>query len=317
MAESRNTVIAPFLESLAEFHGYAGANAAHRLSDSNLLVAFGNYGGGATAPHTVGDSWLLKSQHATQAVNGTLNCLGCHTQSGGGIEPSCQGCHKVAPKMDLTNTGCSSCHSYPPNGVTPVTTQPNRAGTHAQHAGFTTATGDCTACHQGGGSNALTHYDRVNQTTPNYPAEVNVLAAYSAKSGAANYSASANTCAKISCHGGIATPNWYGGSLPATAPTASNTYCLSCHVSGTSEYNGFFSGRHNKHIVEEHKLCVDCHNTTVLQNGVGGIAPTHWSGLGTQAFELVAKNTVGGSSTRVTSYNGTTCTPTCHGAESW
>jgi hypothetical protein len=291
-------------------------DTAHRLSDSTLPVAFGDYGVGA-APHAVGDNWLLLSQHATQAVNGPLNCVGCHTQTGGGIDPPCQGCHNVAPKMDLTNTGCPSCHSYPPDSVTPAATQPNRAGTHAGHSGFTAATTDCTACHQGGGSNSLTHYDRVNQTTPNYPAEVSTLAAYNAKSGAATYSVAAHTCAKISCHGGITTPNWYGGALPGTAPTVNNTYCLSCHVSGTAEYNGFSSGRHTRHIAEENKLCVDCHNPTVLQSGVGGVGPTHWSGLATQAFELVPRNTVGGGSTSVTSYDGTTCKTTCHGDKTW
>lgn len=291
-------------------------DAAHRMSDSNLPLAFGDYGTGV-APHAVGDNWLLKSQHATQAVSGPLNCVGCHTQTGGGMNPPCQGCHAVAPKMDLTNSGCPSCHSYPPDGVTPGAAQPNRAGTHAPHAGFTAATGDCSACHQGGGSNSASHYDRVDPTTPAYPAEVILPSAYNAESGAAIYSVAAHTCAKVSCHGGLTTPNWYGGTLPATAPEVSNDYCLSCHVAGTTEYNGFFSGRHDKHLTEENKLCVECHNLTVLQNGVGGVGPTHWSGLGTQAFELDPANTVGGGTTAVSSYDGTTCQTTCHDDKSW
>lgn len=289
---------------------------AHQLTDSTLPVSFGNYGSGAMQ-HAVGDSWLLNSQHATQAVNATLDCLSCHTQTGGGIAPPCQGCHLVAPLMNLTNNGCPSCHSYPPNSVTPVAIQPNRAGTHVKHAGFTVATGDCSACHQGGGSNSLTHYDRLTQTTPNYPADVNLSVAYNA-SGAVSYSAVAQTCAMVSCHGGITTPNWYGGTLPA--PATSNAYCLSCHVAGEAEYNGFFSGRHDRHVNEEGLSCVVCHNTTILQNGVGGMAPTHWSGLGTQIFELAPADTVGGGATSVTSYSGTTCSvlPACHGnGRSW
>jgi hypothetical protein len=163
----------------------------------------------------------------------------------------------------------------------------------------------------------LTHYDRVNQTAPNYPAEVNFMTSYNAKSGAAAYSVSAQTCAKVSCHGGVTTPKWYGGTLPGTAPGVSNDYCLSCHIYGTTEYNGFYSGKHNKHVTEERRLCAVCHNTVTMQNGSGGVGPTHWSGMATQEFELAPKNTVGGGSTSVVSYDGTTCASTCHGAKSW
>lgn len=293
------------------------SNAGHRLSDSALPVAFGDYGSGGGAPHAVGNGWLLKSQHATEAVANLNFCLGCHTQTSaqGGISPACQDCHTVAPKMDLSNNGCSSCHHAPPDGVNPGAAKPNRAGKHGEHVGFTPATGDCSACHLGGGTNSLTHFDRTTQTTPNYPAEVNFLAAYNAKSGGATYNAAAQTCSKVSCHGGNPTPNWYTGSLPAASTAAtSNTYCLSCHTFGTGEYNGFFSGQHDKHVLEQNYLCVVCHNTTVLQNGVGG--NSHWSGLGTPGFELAPALTVGGGTTSVV-YNGTNCTVSCHGNTPW
>jgi len=295
-------------------------NTGHRLTGSGITLAYGNYGsgGGAGAPHEVGNNWLLKSQHATQAVNGTLNCLNCHkqTRAEGGTSPACQDCHKVAPKMDLTNNGCTSCHSAPPNGVTPGAAQPNRIGKHGEHGGLTATTTDCSSCHLGGGSNSLTHYDRTG-TTPNYPADVSFLATYNAKSGGATYSAAAQTCSKVSCHGGITTPNWYTGTLPTTPPATSNAYCLSCHTFGTTEYNGYSSGQHNVHVNEEKLMCVYCHNVTVLQNGVGGSGPTHWSNLDTSNFELDPQETVSGAGTRVTSFNGTSCANVCHGTRSW
>lgn len=282
-------------------------DAAHQLSDSNLPVALGDYGSGG-APHAVGDNWLLVSQHATAAVNITLDCVGCHTQTGGGFDPPCQGCHQVAPNLDLTVNGCSSCHSYPPDGVTPVATQPNRAGKHGEHVALTADTADCSSCHQGGGSDSAGHYDRLDATTPAYPAEVAFLAAYNAESGAAIYNAANQTCATVSCHGGVTTPDWSAGTLPTTDPTVNNDYCLSCHVAGTTEFNGFFSGEHNRHLGFSME-CVQCHDTSVLLNGVGGAPPTHWSNLETSAFELAPADTVG----VLAIYNGTSCTNTAAG----
>lgn len=291
-------------------------DAGHRLSGSGLTLAFADYGnGGGAAPHAVGSNWLLKSQHATQAVANLASCLVCHRQTSaeGGTAPACQDCHKLAPRMVLTTVGCASCHSAPPNGVNPGAAQPNRAGNHGRHVGLTATTTDCSSCHQGGGTNSLTHYDRTG-TTPNYPAEVTFLASYNAQSGGATFSAAAQTCSKVSCHGGNTTPNWYTGSLPlATTASTSNTYCLSCHVSGTTEFNGF-AGAHNRHVIQSNILCVFCHNTTVLQNGMGG--NSHWSNLETQAFELAPGFTVGGGSTVVT-YDGTNCTNPCHAVRSW
>lgn len=293
-------------------------DASHQLTDSSLPVTLGNYGAG-TAGHTVGAGWLLKSAHATQAVNATLNCLGCHSLSGGQVNPPCLGCHQVAPRMDLTNNGCTSCHSITlgPDGVNPVATQPNRAGKHGEHVVMTADTGNCSACHLGGGSNSLSHYDRIDQTTPKYPADVNFLATYKAKSGAASYDTTAQSCSKVSCHGGLPSPNWYNGALPSTSPTVSNAYCLSCHTSGTAEYNGYHSGQHSKHVDEENQRCVWCHNVTVLQNGVGGAGPTHWSNLNTSAFELAPLATIGGAGTRIVSFDGTTCANACHGNRTW
>ncbi|WP_158247202.1 CxxxxCH/CxxCH domain c-type cytochrome [Geothermobacter hydrogeniphilus] len=295
----------------AACHSTGPNDAAHQLSDSLLPVKFGDFGTGA--PHVVGDSWLTLSAHATQAVAGSLDCVGCHTQTGGGVNPPCQGCHQVAPKMDLTQAGCSSCHSVPPDGATPVATAPNRAGKHATHDGFTTETADCSACHEGGGSDSLSHYDRTDQTTPNLPADISFPAAYNAKSGAAGYDTASQTCSAVICHGGQTTPDWASGSLPTTDPATSNAYCQACHVAGTGQYNGYSSGQHDRHVNSENRKCVECHDQTILQSGVGGTGPTHWSDLSTSVFELDPAKTIESS----VNYDGTSCNPSCHGSETW
>ena len=240
-------------------------DADHRLSDSQLPVTLGAYGHGE-APHPVGDIWLEKSSHALIAVDGSPNCLSCHTLDDGQVPPSCLGCHQVAPIMDpataLTNAGCASCHSYPPDGVTPVKTDPNRAGQHGEHFNLTADTGNCSACHDGAGSDTTNHYIRIDQTTPRYPAVVNLLVTYNAKSGPAMYDPQTQTCSSVSCHGGLTTPNWYTGTLPSTDPSAGNEYCLSCHTYGTSEYNGFYSGEHDLHVNQSKVPCV---SATILR----------------------------------------------------
>jgi len=290
-------------------------NADFQLRDSNLQVALGNYGTGGV-PHAVGQDWLRKSQHAAQSVNGSFNCTACHLLTGtGGIDPPCQGCHRTAPIMDpaiaLTNDGCISCHGFPPDGAA----RPNTAGKHSKHVGLTTDTGNCSACHQGAGSDTLDHYDRTDQTNPREPAEVAFLGIYNAKSGTAVYDPATKTCASVSCHGGVQTLNWESGTLPD--PAVGNDYCLNCHTLGTAEYNGFSSWPHETHVNWPGLGCVECHNLTVLQSGVNNTGPTHWSNLATSVFELDPARTIGGMGTSVTSYEGSTCGYSCHEPRSW
>ncbi len=245
-------------------------------NSSNLPVQLGNYGvtsPGSNPPHPLGDQWLLKSQHSTYAVNVTINCFNCHETASGGISPPCQACHQVNPILDpataLTNGGCASCHNYPPDGTTPVTTQPNRAGKHGEH--FPAFTSDCNTCHNGIGTETTAHANQSRTNPPVDPATLSIQTVYNAKSGTALYDNAGQTCSSVSCHGGQTTPNWYTGSLPDPASaTTANDYCWSCHAFGTSEYNSYNSGEHDFHVNSINKLCTECHDTTVLQNGVAG-----------------------------------------------
>ncbi|MBU0484272.1 MAG: CxxxxCH/CxxCH domain-containing protein [Proteobacteria bacterium] len=189
-----------------------------------------------------------------------------------------------------TSTGpdygdCTACHGQPPSG----NSYPDTAGAHATHAGLPSVNTNCGICHVG-----AAHNGQLNLGFP---------AAYNAKSGTATDNGN-GTCSNISCHGGATTPNWRTGSLVV------NTQCASCHSSGTSQYNGYYSGKHSKHLKKGYS-CTVCHNTTKLQTG-------HFSNLATTTFAQSAAATIGGGSTRVGSFQGGTCSSvSCHGTERW
>jgi predicted CxxxxCH...CXXCH cytochrome family protein len=276
--------------------GCHGGGAPHTLPDSGLPVKLGAYGGGGVS-HPVGQDWLLPGGHVASANNA---CVTCHTLAGGGQDPACQDCHIQG--NPLTMPDCISCHAEPPNTAsTDPLDRPNRQGAHDEHDGLTTSTFNCSACHQGGGTGKLSHYDRVDQTTPNYPADVDLASSLDSKShGAATYNAGGRTCSGVVCHGGLITPNWLSGSLNV------NSQCSNCHQSGgpDNEPNSYFSGEHGEHI-SEGIACTECHNTTTLASG-------HFTNPESPGFEQDPADTIGGGSTSIPSGYSGTCNFTCH-----
>lgn len=275
-----------------------------------------------TVTHT-GFSWTGGASHPvpftgtahTSVTSGTFaaNCGACHFETGTETKtgPTCTVCH--AAGSPLSNANCTSCHAGPPAG----STYPNVSGKHAAHAAFPGVTG-CTPCHNGLGAGTLEHYNRANARPGKNalrvpPGDLSFLAAYNSKFTAASFNPAARTCANVSCHGGQTTPDWQ--TTTANAIDVPNA-CLSCHVSGTSQYNSFFSGKHSKHINEfglSAATCKRCHDVTKV-NVTG-----HFDGLATQAFEQLPRNTLNAA----LGYNGTSCNPSagglsgCHGSKNW
>jgi len=287
-------------------------NGDYTLPDSGLTVALGAYGVGA--PHPTGQDWLLPSGHVA-SVDST--CVPCHTLAGGGQNPACNDCHVNNGNNNPVLANCVSCHSEPPGtSSTAFGDRPDRQGAHNEHDGFTATTLDCSACHDGGGTGELSHYDRSDQTTPNYPADVNLLASFNSNShGAASYSGA--TCSGVNCHGGLTTPNWLTGTLNV------NTQCTSCHQRDTvggedNSYTNPDDKSHTYHLGNPDGVnitCTSCHNTTKL-------AITHFTNLANPAQWLdSAGATIGGGSTRITDTNWTdssnSCNPSCHDRETW
>jgi len=179
---------------------------------------------------------------------------------------------------------CTACHGQPPNG----TTFPNEAGAHLVHQALPGVGTTCAVCHA-----TAAHNGNVDLAFPTD---------YDAKSGAATDNLD-GTCSSIICHGGQTTPDWWTGTLNV------DTQCTSCHQSGTSQYNSYNSGQHGR---SEHRnrACTVCHNTAKMAN--------HFGDLTTPGFETDPATTVGGGSTSVGSYDGTSCSNiACHGSKRW
>ena len=279
--------------------------------------------GGVTEIHPAG--WLgdACSNHGSYAfINGTAGCANaaCHGADLGGVSqsgPSCTQCHNPIPNS------CNSCHGIPPNGAF----YPNTAGKHAKHMQLSNVT--CATCHA-----------RSCDQHGNGIVEVIFDPIYNAKTGIASFNttSSAKTCSEISCHGGsrMQTPDqaamnppqsdpgqtsdWYTGAINVyDNPTYLNAQCKACHIYGTTEYNGFYSGEHFVHVFSPdlstptptdylyNYACDSCHDYNKL-------AVTHFTGLSTT---VISAGTASATILDIRHYDGTTCT-SCHGpGENW
>jgi predicted CxxxxCH...CXXCH cytochrome family protein len=254
------------------------------------------------APHTT-----------TDPTSFDADCSACHAITGvspGPAAPLCTVCHQAG--SPLTSLDCTSCHGNPPSGAA----YPDVAGKHAVH-GALPGVETCTPCHSGLVAGTLEHYHRANARPGSDalrvpPGDV-AFEGYNAQSGAASFDASSRTCSNVICHGGQVTPDWQTAATDAIdVPNA----CLSCHVSGTTQHNSYFSGRHEDHIEKfglSAATCKRCHDEAKV-NVTG-----HFDNLATTAFEQPASATI----LSAVRYNGNSCNPRaggltgCHGNERW
>lgn len=270
-------------------------------------------GGPGGADHAVP---FLASEHTSaDATRFDAECSACHAVTGfspSSVAPLCTVCHQSASALPFTN--CTSCHGRPPSG----TAYPDVAGAHAAHDALPNVAGTCDACHDGLGFGTAAHYDRANARPGKNalrvpPGDAAFPAAYNAKSRAASFDNKALKCANVICHGGQTTPSWQ--TEEANAIDVPNA-CLSCHASGTAQYNSYFSGQHDEHIDEfglSAATCKRCHDVTTVN--VAG----HFDDLATQAFEQPAAATILSS----VGYVERSCSPGSltgchdHGNEKW
>jgi hypothetical protein len=210
---------------------------------------------------------------------------------------------------------CASCHEKPPAG----SAFPDTAGKHAKHDALASVTGQCGICHTNYDSGTLNHYTYANNrpganTLRAPPAPTGFAAIFNAKAGAAAFSATAQTCSNVSCHGALATPTWPTGTLDSTGASG-DTGCRACHAKGTAlgvpENNSYYSGRHGTHLGSDvNAKCTDCH---AMANGTPG-ALAHFTHLDTAAMEGPAGDTIQYLGSRaVYNESARTCTLTCHG----
>jgi predicted CxxxxCH...CXXCH cytochrome family protein len=307
-----------------QMEGPAGDTVVPNGSAANYVAA--NQTCGTFTCHTivhVNFSWSGGVSHpvpftganhtSVTSSNFAANCGSCHFETGSATKlgPTCTVCHQTG--SPLTSLNCTSCHGDPPSGAT----YPNVAGKHAVH-GALPGVGICTPCHNGMDAGTLEHYNRANARSGKNalrvpPGDIAFLPAYNAKSGTAAFNPTSRTCSNVICHGGQATPDWQTATANAIdVPNA----CLSCHVSGTPQYNSYFSGDHARHISAfglSATTCKRCHD--VAKVNVSG----HFQNLATPAFEQSAPETI----LLAVRYNGNTCNPQaggltgCHGSKKW
>jgi predicted CxxxxCH...CXXCH cytochrome family protein len=227
------------------------------------------------------------------------------------VGPVCRTCHVAA--SPLTSLNCTSCHGDPPSGAT----YPNVAGRHVVH-GALPGVEVCNPCHNGLDAGTLEHYNRANALPGKDalrvpPGDVAFLEAYNAESGPAAFNPANRSCSNVICHGGQATPDWQ---TPEDDAIDVVNACTSCHVAGTTQFNSYVSGRHNKHIAEfglSAATCKRCHDAAKV-NVTG-----HFQNLATPAFEQPPGETI----LPAVGYNGNSCNPQeggltgCHGRENW
>jgi predicted CxxxxCH...CXXCH cytochrome family protein len=282
---------------------------------SCFSVSFGGVTCHSGGPGGVNHSVPFTGANHTSVTssNFATNCGSCHFESGSATKlgPTCTVCHQTG--SPLTSLNCTSCHGDPPSGAT----YPNVAGKHAVH-GALPGVGICTPCHNGLDTGTLEHYNRANALSGKNalrvpPGDISLLAAYNAKSGTAAFTVANRTCSNVICHGGQATPDWQTATANAIdVPNA----CLNCHVSGTTQYNSYFSGEHARHISAfglSATTCKRCHDVSKVN--VSG----HFQNLATPAIEQPAQETI----LPAVGYNGTSCNPQaggltgCHKKENW
>ena len=240
-------------------------------------------------------SWVFSGHSTTYQADQTA-CDGCHSISSGGTSGiACTSCHINGSPAVAAN--CTSCHSKPPSGAA----YPNIEGAHTEHDALTNVTNVCNTCHNGAGSGTVYHYSGA--------VDVQYLSAYNAESGTASYNSGAYTCSKISCHGGITTPNWRTQTIDVTDTASCATWC---HASGTAyaipEYNSYSSGKHYPHVTTFGYDCTECHDATTATK----LPLNHFTTLNTSAMEGPASGTLIDD----LAYDGT-CAAYCHGSRAW
>lgn len=217
--------------------------------------------------------------------NGTVSCENqyCHGASLAGVTDSGNNCADCHTYKIPTVANCSTCHDFP-----------QATNKHSQHIALQDV--DCSVCHSGN------HAYAGNSHSGSTTVLLKFLTTYTAKSGTtASFDAAANTCSKVSCHGGQTTPDW-----TSSAAFDVNSQCASCHAYGTAEYNSYNSGEHDYHVNSLKKACTNCHDTDKL-------AVNHFTTLSTSALEGPASATMKDA----LNYTNGSCTPACHETKSW
>jgi predicted CxxxxCH...CXXCH cytochrome family protein len=286
------------------------------------------------APHTASTAcgnchtgYTSSTVNSTLHINGTVDvsaqaCGACHA-----IPPpaphvasnQCGQCH--AGYTDSTvnegthNNGtvettltCTSCHgksgqaataTSPLNAAPPVDTLRAatglRVGAHQKHlvGGTYSNAFTCQTCHASVATYTVGHSNLVNDVGFTGAANANLRrGSWTPRSGT-----TPGNCASTWCHGASLsrTNGTVGGTNTRPNWNATITSCTPCHTVSLSS----LTGRHSRH---SRYSCSDCH-------------PGYSSSAVNKTLHVNGVKNVSGS--RISSWNGSSCSTSCHGSRSW
>jgi hypothetical protein len=224
------------------------------------------------------DATVNDATHANGTVDTSLTCTSCHGKAG------------------QAATAASPLNAAPPVDTLGVTTG-LRVGAHQKHLlGGTYANPfPCQTCHASVATYTSGHADGTNQVGFAGAANANLRkGTWTARSGT-----TAGSCSSTWCHGAVISRS--GGTVGGTATrpswssSATVTTCSACH---TVSYSSL-PGRHSKH---SRYSCSECH-------------PSYSSSAVNKTLHVNGVKNVSGS--RISSWNGSSCSTSCHGSKSW
>ncbi len=226
------------------------------------------------------------------------NCGACHP---GYSSTSVNTTLHVNGVKDIGGAACTSCHGdagrtpvagADPNvqAAPPVTATGRSAGAHLAHVNKTgemMTPAQCAECHSGA----------VPSSTESHPSgTITVTFSGRATTGGQSptYDSTSLSCSATYCHGGFtgganATPTWTGGAMS----------CSSCHGVPPS------TGQHQR---SQH-----------LSAGCGACHSGYTATAANATLHVNGAKDVGGAGTSINSWNAATrsCSPSCHGTETW
>ncbi len=240
------------------------------------------------------DGFSSSAVHGLAAKLQDETCVNCHGEDlmGGSAGVSCDTCHEPDWR-----TNCTYCHGgdetldgAPPRDID-GSTDPSMISFSAHTDHVTTdihGAYDCTQCHVTPTDVLSLGHVFLGDATP----AVSEVEFGDGLSSAGSYAS--GTCSNLYCHGN-------GQNTASVTVETGSDACDACHGSQANASSWFdLSGEHREHLGEGVQ-CGDCHATTVAGNSTIIDPDLHVNGE--LDLELPAGIT----------YNGSTCTGSCHG----
>lgn len=213
------------------------------------------------------------------AANAAATEAGAPAPSSGAL--SCTSCHGDATRVAV-NGADPAVRSAPPK-VALAAAAPGAHLAHVNKANGVAAPLACSSCHV------------VPTSTTHANGKVDLVFGALAKTGGATPTTDGASCSATYCHGTFA-----GGSAATPTWTGAAMTCTSCHGAPPA------TGDHGRNP-HRNAGCQACH-------GAGYSASTV-----ARATHVDGKKDVGGAGSRITAWNAATksCSPQCHGTETW